>query len=94
MTLDQFVELARSLGPVGMFTAVLVLVIIYLAKFGGLIKNGDVARIVNVVLSVVFGGFQFGDQGSAFVSVMAALVSALLFELLQWGSKKLPGVKP
>jgi len=70
-----------------------VLILIYLAKFGGLIKNGNIARIVNVVLSVVFGGYQFGDDKGAFVSVIAMLASALLFNLIEWLSKKLPSIK-
>lgn len=90
MDLNQFAEFVKMLGPIGVFVGILVLVIIYLAKWGGLIKNGNVARIVNVILSVVFGGYQFGDDKGAFVSVIAMLASSLLFELIQWLSKKLP----
>ncbi len=90
MTIDSFVQLAKTYGTEGLIVALLVLVVIYLAKFGGLIKNGNVARVVNVVLSVVFGGFQFGDQSSAFVSAIASVVSALVFELIDFGASKLP----
>jgi len=93
MSLDQFVELAKSFGPTGVIVGIIVLILIYLAKFGGLIKNGNIARIVNVVLSVVFGGYQFGDDKGAFVSVIAMLASALLFNLIEWLSKKLPSIK-
>lgn len=90
MSLDQFFELAKANGVEGMVTALFVLVFVYLAKFGGLVKNGDVARIVNAILAVVFGGFQFGDSQSGFVTVIASIVSALLFELVSWLSTKLP----
>lgn len=90
MNLEQFAELVKALGPVGVITGLIVLIAIYLAKWGGLIKNGNVARVVNIVLSVVFGGYQFGDDKGAFVSVVAMLASSLLFELVQWASKKLP----
>lgn len=93
MNLDQFVELAKSHGVEGVIVAVIVLVFIYLAKYGGLIKNGNVARIVNVILSVVFGGYQFGDDKSAFVTVIASLVSALLFTFIEWLTKQLPGYR-
>jgi len=93
MTLEQFLELAKALGPTGVITGVIVLVAIYLAKWGGLIKNGNVARTVNIVLSVVFGGYQFGDDKSAFVSAIAALASALLFTLVEWAAKKLPAAR-
>ena len=62
MSLPEFFELAKSFGWEGLVVALLVLVLIYLAKFGGLIKNGNVARVVNVALAVMFGGFQFGDD--------------------------------
>lgn len=84
MNLEQFSELAKSFGTEGMFVALLVLVAIYLAKFGGLIKNGNVARIVNVVLSVVFGGYQFGEEAGAFVSAISMIASALLYSLIEW----------
>lgn len=84
MTLEQFIDLARSHGALGIGVAVLVLVIIYTAKYSGLIKNGNVARVVNVVLSVIFGGFQFGDEAGALVTVIASLVSSLLFTLIEW----------
>lgn len=90
MNLDQFVELAKSQGVTGVIVALIVLVLIYLAKFGGLIKNGNVARVVNVVLAVLFGGYQFGDEKSAFVTVIASIVSSLLFTLINWASKQLP----
>lgn len=84
MSLDQFVELAKANGTIGIVVAVVVLVLIYLAKFSGLIKNGNVARIVNVVLAVVFGGYQFGDNGAAIVTVIASLGSALLYQLIEY----------
>lgn len=90
MNLEQFVELAKALGPVGIITGVIVLVVIYLARFSGLIKNGNVARVVNIVLSVAFGGYQFGDEKGAFVTVIAALASSLLFTLVAWLAKKVP----
>lgn len=93
MNLDQFVELAKSYGPEGLIVGVVVLVVIYLAKFGGLIKNGNVARIVNVILAVMFGGYQFGDDKGAFVTVIASIVSALLFTVIQWLSKQLPTLR-
>lgn len=90
MSLDQFVELVTLLGPVGVATGIVVLFVIYLAKFSGLIKNGNVARIVNIVLAVVFGGYQFGDDAAAIVAVLASLSSALLFTLIEWLLKRLP----
>lgn len=82
MDINQFLELAKAHGTTGLITAVIVLAVIYLAKFGGLIKSGNVARIVNVVLAVIFGGYKFGDEQGAFVAVIASVVSALAFEAL------------
>lgn len=90
MNLDQFFELAKASGPEGLVAALLVLGFIYIAKFSGLVKPGNMSRIANVFLSVVFGGFQFGNDESAFVTVIASIGSALLFTLVQWAAEKLP----
>jgi hypothetical protein len=84
MSLDQLFELAKVHGAEGIIVALVVLVFVYLAKFGGLIKNGNAARIVNVVLSVVFGGYQFGDDAGAIVATIASLGSALLYKLFEF----------
>lgn len=94
MNLDQFFELAKAHGPEGFVVALLVLGFIYVAKFSGLVKGGNMARWANVILSVVFGGFQFGNDESAFVTVIASIVSALLFTLMQWAAGKLPKPNP
>ena len=89
MSLDQFEELAKAHGVEGVFVALIVLALVYAAKFSGLVKNGNVARIVNVVLSVVFGGYQFGEDASAFIAVIASLGSALLYQFIEWAIGKI-----
>jgi len=89
MNLEQFFELAKGYGVEGLVVALVVLVLVYLAKFSGLVKNGNVARIVNVIFAVVLGGYQFGDNESAFVSVIASIGSALLYTLIERISKSL-----
>ncbi len=39
--------------------------LVYAAKFSGLVKDGNAARVVNVILAVVFGGYKFGDDAAA-----------------------------
>jgi len=92
MTLDQLVELAKANGVTGVLVALVVLALVYVGKFSGLVPagNGNAARIVNVVLAVVFGGYQFGDDAGAVVAVIASLGSALLYTLIEWAIKKLP----
>lgn len=88
---DQFVSLAGSFGWQGLAFAVVVLVLVYIARINGLVVNGSNARIANVVLSAILSGLNplDPDVEKAIVAVIASLGSALLYEFIRFAQKKL-----
>lgn len=88
---DQFVSIASSFGWQGLSLAIIVLVLVYVARINGLVVNGANARIANVVLSAILSGLNPLDPSAeqAIVAVIASLGSALLYEFIRFAQKKL-----
>jgi len=81
--MSELVDFAQTLGLPGVLVALVVIVGVFLAKRGGLVVNGNTARLANVILAAILSGL--ADTGStderAIVAAIASIVSALLFEL-------------
>lgn len=92
---SEFVNLAGEFGVQGLGLAVIVLTLIYVARVNGLVVDGKWARVANVVLSTILSGLNplNAEAPEALVAVIASLGSALLYEFIQFASKKLADQK-
>ncbi|APU89237.1 MAG: hypothetical protein DYG85_06375 [Chloroflexi bacterium CFX1] len=92
---EQFIGLAAEYGWQGMLFALVVLVLVYVARINGLVVNGNWARVANVVLAAILTGLNplESDAEKAIVAVIASLGSALLYEFIQFATKKLAEAK-
>lgn len=92
---EQFIGLAAEYGWQGMLFALVVLVLVYVARINGLVVNGNWARVANVVLAAILTGLNplEPDAEKAIVAVIASLGSALLYEFIQFATKKLAEAK-
>ncbi len=88
---SEFVNLAGEFGVQGLALAVIVLCLIYVARVNGLVVDGKWARVANVLLSTILSGLNplNAEAPEALVAVIASLGSALLYEFIQFASKKL-----
>lgn len=87
----EFVGLAKEFGSTGLMLALVIFVLVYVARMNGLVVNGKWARVANIVLSSVLSGLDpLNPQAEeALVAVIASLGSALLYEFIQFASKKM-----
>lgn len=92
---QELIALASEFGVQGLALALLVLALVYLARVNGLVVDGKWARVANVVLSSILAGLNPLDPSApeALVAVIASLGSALLYEFIQFASKKLQDQK-
>lgn len=76
-----YTELAAA-GLPGLLVALVVLVGVFLARRGGIVVNGNQARLANLVIAVIASGLDplNIDAESGLVAVIGSIVSALLFE--------------
>lgn len=87
----DFIEIAKEHGPEGVGLAIIVLGLVYLARINGMVINGKWARVANVVLSTILSGLDPLNPNAeeSLVAVIASLGSALIYELIQLGAKRL-----
>lgn len=88
---SEFVTLMSGYGWQGAALALVVLVLVYVARVNGLVVDGSMARVANVVLSSILAGLNPLDPTaeSALMAVIASLGSALLYEFIQFATEKL-----
>lgn len=88
---NELIQLAGEYGWQGLALAVVVLALVYVARLNGLVVDGKMARIANVALASILAGLNplNPEAPEALVAVIASLGSALLYEFIQFASKKL-----
>jgi hypothetical protein len=83
--LNQFVQTLQAAGLPGLLFAVLVLTGVFAAKRGKLVVTGDQARIANLALGVISAVLAPGaDSEKALTGAIASVLSALVYEGLDW----------
>lgn len=87
---DELIRAAGEFGPTGLALALVVLVLVYAARLGGLVVDGKWARIANIVLSAVLAGLNPLDPAATetLVAVIASIASALIYEALKYAGEK------
>lgn len=87
----DFLKLAGEFGVQGLLFALVVFVLVYVARMNGLVIDGKWARFANVVLATVLTGLDplQPQMEESIVAVIASLGSALLYEFIQFATKKL-----
>ena len=83
MEYQQFLELAQAAGVPGLILAAVILLFVYMAKWGGLAKNGNWARLINFGLGFFLAGVKVGDQEAALTAVIGSVLSALAYETIE-----------
>lgn len=90
------IESLSQSGVTGLALAVAVLAAIYLAKRVKLVKNGDMARLLNLVLSAVVSGVATDPSSleKQITLLVCSLAAAGLHELFSWLAAKFPVENP
>ena len=83
MEYQQFLELAKAAGVPGLILAAVILLLVYVAKWGGLVKNGNWARFINFGLAFLLAGVKIGNQETALVAAIGSVLSALAYETIE-----------
>lgn len=74
-------EYLVSTGPAGLLLGLVVFLIVYLGKYTGFVKNGNVARTVAAFSGLAVGGAAIGDVDANVKSIIAILAGGLVHEL-------------
>jgi len=83
--MNEFVQTLSSAGLPGMVAALVVLLIIFIAKKGGIVATGNQARFANVALGAITYGLSNAPEAeAALTALIASLLSALFYEGIQW----------
>lgn len=88
---QALIEALKAFGLPGVGAVAVILIGVFAAKKVKLVVTGDQARIANLVLAAIVYGLS-GDPAaeSALNAALAAVLSALVYELLDWLGDKLP----
>ena len=91
MELEALLEAfaALGLGWKGLVFVGVILGGVFAAKKGNLVATGDQARLANVVFAFVMAALTGDVQEGAILGSLSSIVSALLFELVDYFSGKL-----
>lgn len=82
--------LVAAFGLQGMIAAVIILLAVFAAKLTGLVATGNQARIANVIVSAILYGLSADPAAeNGLTAVLASLIAALMFELLDYARKKI-----
>lgn len=85
MEFQALVDVLKTFGVPGLIATACILLGIFAAKKGGLVATGNQARIANVVLSAILFGLGNDPKAeSALMAVIASVLSALAFTLVEW----------
>jgi Flp pilus assembly pilin Flp len=84
-------QLAGS-GLIGCALALVILVLVYAAKYTKLVKGGNAARLLNVALAMLVSGVAANPSSleNQIIAVTGMLVSAGMHELLSYLAKQFP----
>lgn len=83
--IEILVEALKSFGLPGIFAALAILIIVFVAKRAGLVATGDHARIANLLVSAAI--YALGDNPQAegaLMAVISSLLAALSYEGLDY----------
>lgn len=70
-------SMLQAAGLPGVVVAVVVLALVYVLSATDLLKNGTLKRLAVAVLSILFAGYQPGDQKAALVAAIGATLATL-----------------
>ena len=84
--LQDMLDALLAAGLPGIVLALVILVAVFLLKRGGVVVNGNMARLANVVLAVILSGLDPTNPNmeTSFIAAIGTVVSALLFELVKF----------
>jgi pilus assembly protein Flp/PilA len=89
---EMDINVLMQSGLYGLLAALVVLVVVFIAKRVKLAKSGDMARLLNLLLSVLVSGVASdpGKLENQIIMVVCALASAALHEIFTWLASKFP----
>jgi hypothetical protein len=82
MSFDTLWPLIQSAGLSGLTVALVVLVLVFIADYTNLLKNGDAKRVAVFILSILFANVPAGGVFNATVGAIGAIGASLLKLLL------------
>ena len=86
MEIPAYIAQLLDAGVLGVLLAVIVFVIIYIARFTELLKTGNMARAANVIASVLLSGLgiDLAVGEKAFSALVAVVLSSVIHKLVEW----------
>lgn len=91
--MSEFLELLKVSGPLGAVIGLFVLVLVFFLSRTGVVVTKEQKQYANIVLSVLLAGVNLlnAQTNDVLVAAIASVGSALLYELIRWAGRQLPG---
>jgi 4-hydroxybenzoate polyprenyltransferase len=90
---DGLLEALKAYGLPGLAIAAVILVGVFLARRAGLVVNGDIARVANIVLGAILAGLSNDPEvQKALLAALSSVLAGLAYELLKWIGSHIPAL--
>lgn len=89
--MQDFLSTVQQAGLPGLWTGIVVLVIVFALSYLGVIVTGDQKRTANVIASILLAGVNLLNPQdiSVITAAIASILSALIYELVKFSADKL-----